>query len=568
MHKNTRSLSSRRSRPVWKGIIGTKEDDRGTGVLVLFLIIIMEDDNASHQASSVSSQTWPPSLGESFQESMWIMAALEEGYPRIFTTNSGSFIEELRPSLPESYRLKHQQRPITPDTGESDDDDEEEEEEFQEEGTEPTVDGNAAVVANVVEEEDQKPCVCYPSDYARFSFVFAITLIVMLFTDDVFLWSRGKLPSVPLDNPTNLNVVQGASRPPYDDIVTYGYQVQTARDRIVLTTDRIDGLVEVWRLVADQWLLEQRWSPANATQILDLSCDKLCLRLAVAAKTVQGSSFAAVYQQQGVEWNVVGQVLDVEAQTVDLSQNGQVLAVGAPGVSSSRFNHSGRVQVYEYPTNVFASSMWQPRGSPIVGRAHYERIGERLALAGNSIVISRFMWSGTKAGRLQVYDWTNDTSWTTASEPIYVAMPRKGTKVMALSPDGTHLAVSQAIRGTRLEGLVEMYVRQGQAFTKVWEAVGTNPWHQFGAAVAVNDNYTLAVGTFPIRGSSGSVYVHDKHNDTFWVPRRFPVASVGVCAMDFSEERLVASSGKCAIGVGNEKGWVGVFENPTNITEN
>ena len=80
-------------------------------------------------------------------------------------------------------------------------------------------------------------------------------------------------------------------------------------------------------------------------------------------------------------WDQVGNLLpisttDVEHKpTVQLSDDGQVLAIGEPWVKSN----TGRVRVYKYD---YGSNRWQPLQEPIYGQKQGELFGSTLSLVG------------------------------------------------------------------------------------------------------------------------------------------------------------------------------------------
>lgn len=552
---------------------------------------------AGSDMESSWSQTWPPS-SESLRETLNILGAAQETRHEW----DEGFQDEPQPPSMVSVKSPRQsptyasgQRPITPETT----DDE----------TEPDWHAirNQQINPEFKDDDDKNKacCKCYKSVWIPFALVAAI--IVTVFIADT---KRRSASSLPVTHPqlsfqaTTFDILRGASRPPYPTTATYGLKVALSRsgDRLVVITDRTDGLIEVWQhlKVERQWLMKRSWSPKGAQEILDLACDDWCTRIVVGIQTLQGASFAAVYQDvvgDGVAWESVGELIDgaymgqtdeAAIASVDMSADGKIIVVATPYVSSHLYEHTGRVQIYEnqrnYPLANSSSKneglfvqqpakVWRPLGAPILGRAYGERVGERLALQrsdGGSIVISHHLWSDSAPGILKVYDFVNGT-WTSHNQPLYVPNPRQDSQVISLTRDGTHLAVAQSSSGPEFEGLVEVYRRTDKQFEKIWQCKGERPYDQFGASVAIRDaNYTLVVGTAQIRGASqGTIRVFGESNGT-WVLEGSPISVAptrGVWSMTLTEDRLVASSGKYppkTRRIGNNQGWVGVFESKSN----
>jgi hypothetical protein len=155
-----------------------------------------------------------------------------------------------------------------------------------------------------------------------------------------------------------------------------------------------------------------------------------------------------VYQinSEGSSWEQLGQNIagvepyDSFGESVTLSPDGKVLAVGAPSL------YIRYVRVYYLETNDIGSS-WKQIGQDIIGEEPDEGFGISVSMSedGETLAIGAQSnnGNGANSGRVMVYQWDDSsTSWTQLGEDIHgdAAFDVLGWKV-SLSADSRTLAI-------------------------------------------------------------------------------------------------------------------------------
>jgi len=203
-----------------------------------------------------------------------------------------------------------------------------------------------------------------------------------------------------------------------------------------------------------------------------------------------GSGHVRVYENVSGVWTQIGTDIDGEAaadysgQSVSLSTDGNIVAIGAPG-NDGNGSGSGHVRVYE---NV--SGVWTQIGSDIDGEAAGDFSGTSISLSGDgSIVAIGAIWNdgaGAGAGHVRVYENLSGV-WTQVGGDVEITstLSNYGYSV-SLSADGSKLATGVAF-------LIESG-HTAYNVTLVYENV-SDDWVQIGAAIedvsnAAGSNYS------------------------------------------------------------------------------
>ena len=178
------------------------------------------------------------------------------------------------------------------------------------------------------------------------------------------------------------------------------------------------GHVKVYENVAGSWIQVGQDIDGEAAE--DLSGYSLSLSsdgsiVAVGAYRNDGngmnSGHVRVYENVFGNWIQIGQDIDGEAAgdasgfSVDISSDGSVLAVGAPG-NSQNGNLSGNVRVYQN-----TGGLWTQVGTDIDGEAIEDQSGHSLSLSLDSSKIAiganRNDGNGIDSGHVRVFDIGN-----------------------------------------------------------------------------------------------------------------------------------------------------------------
>jgi hypothetical protein len=266
--------------------------------------------------------------------------------------------------------------------------------------------------------------------------------------------------------------------------------------------------------------------PSNEAHI-SLAMSQDSTLLAVGYSRLSGGSQIQVYQEKEGLWQPQSlPIFDVNTSdtawfgyAVDLSNDGSLLAVGAPLKNGPYGTSSGVVQVYQ---NNGVDS-WIQLGSDIYGITTDEFFGWSVSLGGSTgsrIAIGAPV-SNDNTGVVRVFDW-DGISWMQVGTDMVGDIPlsRFGESV-ALSDDGLILAVGA--RGSAFdEGSAKLF-RENNGQWEVDNAIfrGKESGEGFGAAVALSgDGGILAIGGpqsnyFGENAGIVSVYQYDESGQSW-----------------------------------------------------
>lgn len=211
-----------------------------------------------------------------------------------------------------------------------------------------------------------------------------------------------------------------------------------------------------------------------------------------------------VLEWDGVHWVPMGADLDGDTdldmfgQSVSLSSNGNVLAIGAPG--------DGNVSTSEGMVKVFLwdGSTWGQLGSTIVGSQSQDLFGYSVSISadGSRVIIGS---PGSNSGSVSIYDW-DGLDWvqlgaTHIGESTNVAA---GTSV-AISGDGDIIAYGspKSYENGSASGKVKSYRWSGTNWQLLGEILG-DTFDELGTSVAIGANDSIMVIGSPRNDHNGN----------------------------------------------------------------
>eukprot|EP00956_Cyclotella_meneghiniana_P002551 scaffold2969_cov50-Cyclotella_meneghiniana.AAC.1 len=273
-------------------------------------------------------------------------------------------------------------------------------------------------------------------------------------------------------------------------------------------------------------------------------------------------------------WTQVGEDINGEAagdqsgQSVSLSSDGNVLAIGAHGNDGIGSN-TGHVRVFKLVNNG-----WTQVGLDINGEAAGDQFGRSVSLSsdGNVLAIGAPYNDGigSNTGHVRVFKLVNN-SWTQVGEDIEGknAGDESGWSV-SLSSDGNVLAIGAPFNGSSNSGHVRVFKLDTNGWTQVGQDInGVAAYDQSGISVSLSgDGNVLAIGAPYNDGiGSGSGHVRVFKLDTnSWTQVGQDIN--GEAANDYSGNSVsLSSDGKVLAigahgndGIGSNTGHVRVFE--------
>jgi hypothetical protein len=134
--------------------------------------------------------------------------------------------------------------------------------------------------------------------------------------------------------------------------------------------------------------------------------------------------------------DIIGEPLDDSGASIDISNDGRVLAVGAP---RSAADDPGVVRVYRWD-----GVGWTPLGAPILGQVPDGQFGGDVALSadGRRVAVGNPNGSSSAPAVARVFEWVSTTStWVQVGGDLdYTGLGGRG-RSLALAADGGRLAV-------------------------------------------------------------------------------------------------------------------------------
>ena len=212
-----------------------------------------------------------------------------------------------------------------------------------------------------------------------------------------------------------------------------------------------------------------------------------------------------------MEWIQLGQDIDGEAaidksgQSVSLSSDGTIVAIGAP-FNDGNGSSSGQCRVYK---NI--SGTWTQLGQDIDGEAAWDYSGTSVSLSSDGTIVAIGAYendgNGVYAGHVRVYENISGT-WTQLGQDIdgEAVSDWSGISV-SLSSDGTIVAIGA--NGNDGNGVYAGHVRVYQYASSAWTQLGQDidgeaVYDQSGYSVSLSsDGQIVAIGT-PYNDGNGS----------------------------------------------------------------
>lgn len=196
----------------------------------------------------------------------------------------------------------------------------------------------------------------------------------------------------------------------------------------------------------------------------------------------------AVNAQAPQDWNPLGDALfgsesgDYLGQSIAMTADGSRFAASAPGP----FGEPGKVQVFDW-----TGTAWDQVGDDIVGQSWSVALsadGSRVAIGGPDAF--------DQAGVTRVYDW-NGSAWLQVGDDIVgeAANDNAGRSV-ALSADGSILAVGAPRNIAQFNGYVRVFAWNGSA------------WDQLGADIDRSSGWSIDMSADGSRVAIGSLFEH------------------------------------------------------------
>ena len=261
-----------------------------------------------------------------------------------------------------------------------------------------------------------------------------------------------------------------------------------------------------------------------------------------------------VYKNITGTWTKIGADIDGEAagdqsgESVSISSDGTTVAIGA---SNNGGSYAGHVRVYKNITGT-----WTKIGADIDGEAAGDYSGRSVAISsdGTTVAIGAPYndGGGSDAGQVRVYKNIAGT-WTKIGTDIdgEAAGDQSGGSV-AISSDGTTVAIGAPRNGGSYAGHVRVYKNIAGTWTKIGADIdGEAAGDRSGYSVSISsDGTTVAIGAFGNNGGgidAGQVRVYQNIAGT-WT--KIGADIDGEAADDYSGWSVAISSDGTTVAIG------------------
>ena len=227
--------------------------------------------------------------------------------------------------------------------------------------------------------------------------------------------------------------------------------------------------------------------------------------------STENAGSVRIYQYSGNSWNQIGQDIDGVGHTdltnsVSLSADGNIVAIGAYSHDGTSGNDSGHVRIFQYN----GTNYWNQIGQDIDGEAAEDRSGYSISLSSDGTIVAIGAiyndGNGNNSGHVRIYKNQSGT-WTQIGQDIdgEASGDNSGWSV-SLNSDGSVVAISAVYNGGNgvNSGHVRIYQNQSGIWTKIGDDIdgeAANEWS--GYSVSLNaDGTIVAIGAI-LNGDNG-----------------------------------------------------------------
>ncbi|MDC3238998.1 Ig-like domain-containing protein, partial [Flavobacteriaceae bacterium] len=212
--------------------------------------------------------------------------------------------------------------------------------------------------------------------------------------------------------------------------------------------------------------------------------------------------------------------LEASGSSIDISYDGNIVAIGAPRNDGVAGNNTGHVRVYHWDGSNLSQRGNDIEGDSVGGQLGGGSSGVSLSADGNRLAIGAYSYA-TNEGKVRVYDW-NGSNWVLVGGDIddtYSTGTSNFGVSVSLSGDGATL-VAGGWTG-QSKGIVNIYKYEVLSGTATWtlkrSLVGSNNGDNFGYSSAINSiGDKIIVGAYGYSSNKGLVraYSWDGTNAT------------------------------------------------------
>ncbi|MEC8628071.1 MAG: hypothetical protein VXY37_06700, partial [Bacteroidota bacterium] len=342
------------------------------------------------------------------------------------------------------------------------------------------------------------------------------------------------------------------------------------------------GHVRVYEEVGGSWI--QRGSDIDGINVqdwfgFDVDMDASGTTLIIGAPKF--GNYAKVYDWDGLNWiqrgsDIASTMVDFGNQ-VEISDDGLVIAISAPGGTSSGGVASGRVILYNWD-----GTSWIQMGSALDGLRPNGNDGHSLSLNGNGHILAMASptFDANYNGAARIFHWTG-SSWIQMGQTL-IGNDRDHLRKVSLNTSGNRIAVGAyaanndgTLLGATCCGYGQATVYDFDSINNYWFLAGQpiNPifsGRRFGSSVSLSgDGERLAIS------KDDSAFVYD-WNGLTWNKLSHSVNGNGSDGFGKYQDGMILSRNSQRLFVGApldsdggfRAGHVRVFDLPASASQN
>ena len=219
-----------------------------------------------------------------------------------------------------------------------------------------------------------------------------------------------------------------------------------------------------------------------------------------------------IYKYASNAWTQLGANIDGESaydysgrdNGVVLSDDGTIVAIGAPSAYDGNGVRTGHTRIYKYASNV-----WTQLGADIDGEASFDGFGSGVSLSGDGTTVaigapSAYDGNGVRTGHTRIYKYASN-AWTQLGTDIdgKNAGDFSGQSV-SLSSDGTTVAIGALYTGVGKQ--------RHSGHTRIYK-YASSAWTQFGVDFDGESRYDYSGQSVSLSGDGTTVAIGAQYND-------------------------------------------------------
>lgn len=298
-----------------------------------------------------------------------------------------------------------------------------------------------------------------------------------------------------------------------------------------------NGCVRVYENQSNNWVkigsdIEGSSTNDNFGTSVAISQDGSIVVIGATNYQSGNQGYAKIYKNNSGTWTQIGDTIvgsgtsDRLGNSVSISLDGSIIAIGIKNSTTANGTESGEVKIYQD-----VSGTWTQLGNSILGDDSNYNFGYSVSLSGNGQLISVGAYNAdymdTNSGQVTVYQYISGTNtWDKLGNDIYgyESNEQFGSAVM-ISKDGS--TIVSGSWNSDIGGTDTGYVKVFKFLDGYWKQIGRkiigeNSNDKLGFAVSINtDGSIIAVGSIGFNNNSGNA-------STYQIQNAFSGGDVGI----------------------------------------